>query len=269
MSATDTIRQIAENSPSVTDFKGSTIVDEKQHLALAAAVANNTHLRTVNLERTDVTTAAAVIWGESLKTNNSITHLDLGYNKIGPPGIIAIGEGLAVNTKMDIIKLHRQNVDYGQAAEDVLAKLYETNTTLQRCYATLHSRSASQANTRGETRNKVIAGRKKEGKDWMDLDPARRDEYAALKRAERKAAEEKAAAANAPITAPVENTGGPYTYKQLTCDAKFRPTDVDTGKKETFLADEEFATVFGMAKDAFEKLPKWKQGQLKKAKNLH
>ena len=57
---------------------------------------------------------------------------------------------------------------------------YGTNTTLQRCYATLHDRSANQNNTRGETRNKTIAARKAKGADWMDLDPARRAEWAAM-----------------------------------------------------------------------------------------
>ena len=79
-------------NPSITNFHGDTIVDEKQHVALAEALANNTFVETVNLERCNVGNVAAVAWGETLKTNETITNLDLGYNKIGPTGIIAIGK---------------------------------------------------------------------------------------------------------------------------------------------------------------------------------
>ncbi|GMI39950.1 hypothetical protein TrCOL_g4883 [Triparma columacea] len=42
----------------------------------------------------------------------------------------------------------------------------------------------------------------------------------------------------------------------------------DTSKREMMLTDEQFETTFGMNKEAFVKLPKWKQQNLKKAKGL-
>jgi hypothetical protein len=182
---------------------------------------------------------------------------------------MAIGEGLAVNKSIIIIKLHRQQLEYGAAAEEVLVKLYETNTTIQRCYATLHDRTCSQNNTRGETRNKTIAARIEAGKDWIDLDPTRRNEYAAQLAAERKAKAEAEAQAKLPVTEKVESTGGPYTYKQLTCDLKFRPDDIAGQDRSGFLSEEEFAKIFGMAREAFSALPAWKANNLKKTKNLH
>jgi hypothetical protein len=43
---------------------------------------------------------------------------------------------------------------------------------------------------------------------------------------------------------------------------------VDPTKKEAYLSNEEFQNVFGMSKDAFYNLKKWKQQDLRKAKSL-
>lgn len=55
-------------------------------------------------------------------------------------------------------------------------------------------------------------------------------------------------------------------YEELKGDS--RPKDVDPAMKEKYLSDSEFETVFGMSADAFSKIPKWKQQNLKKAKEL-
>ncbi len=72
-----------------------------------------------------------------------------------------------------------------------------------------------------------------------------------------------------PITEKVATTGGPYSYKQLTCDAKFRPDDTVGQDRTIFLSEEEFTSVFGMTRVAFAALPGWKSKDLKKAKNLY
>merc|ERR1712038_1074161 len=74
--------------------------------------------------------------------------------------------------------------------------------------------------------------------------------------------------ANAPISAKIESTGGPYTLKQLTCKKEFRPDDIDPKNLEQSLADDEFETLFEMNKEAFGALPKWKKQNLKK-KNIN
>jgi len=47
-----------------------------------------------------------------------------------------------------------------------------------------------------------------------------------------------------------------------------RPDEVDPKCKERYLTDEEFQTVFGMSLPEFDKVPKWKQQNLKKAKDV-
>ncbi|GLC37864.1 hypothetical protein PLESTB_001484200 [Pleodorina starrii] len=43
---------------------------------------------------------------------------------------------------------------------------------------------------------------------------------------------------------------------------------IDATRKEDYLSDTDFQTVFGMDRDAFKKLPSWKQAQAKKKANL-
>lgn len=47
-----------------------------------------------------------------------------------------------------------------------------------------------------------------------------------------------------------------------------RPQEVDPARRELYLSDAEFQTVFGMDLNAFSALPKWKQQNLKKSKEL-
>ena len=67
-----------------------------------------------------------------------------------------------------------------------------------------------------------------------------------------------AASAAAPVAAMV------LTLAVLTNKAVPLPEGVDVSKKETYLSGDEFMAVFNMTKDAFAKLPGWKQIQLKK-----
>ena len=59
--------------------------------------------------------------------------------------------------------------------------------------------------------------------------------------------------------------GKVFSYAELksTC-----PPGVGPHQKEKFLSDEDFKTVFGMEKSAFEGLAKWKQQQAKKKVGL-
>lgn len=269
MTTTAQIERIAANDPQYTLFRGPATTRLDQHIALAEAVANNTHIQKIEMANTGMTNAAAVIWGESLKTNSSITHLDFGYNKIDSKGIEALAAAFAVNKTLREVKLHRQSNDMGAQAEKTLVKMWKTNTTMTRLYVTLHDPLCNTTNTRGEVRNKTIAARIAAGKDWMDLDPARKAEYQAKQDAERKAKEEAEAKANAPISAKVASTGGPYTYKQLTCAVEFRPDDVDISKRPSYLSDAEFEKLFKMNKESYAKLPKWKRVRAKKALKLH
>ncbi|KAK6941822.1 Gelsolin-like domain, partial [Dillenia turbinata] len=61
-----------------------------------------------------------------------------------------------------------------------------------------------------------------------------------------------------------ESSQSTFTYDQLKTNSGSRVTGIDFKRREAYLSDEEFQTVFGTTKEAFYKLPKWKQDMQKK-----
>lgn len=59
-----------------------------------------------------------------------------------------------------------------------------------------------------------------------------------------------------------------YTLEQLTQKHIWEKFDLKATEREQYLADSVFEEVFGMNKEAFAKVPKWKKDNLKKQKNL-
>ncbi|XP_039022976.1 villin-2-like isoform X2 [Hibiscus syriacus] len=61
---------------------------------------------------------------------------------------------------------------------------------------------------------------------------------------------------------------GTYSYEQLKAISGSAVTGIDLKRKETYLSDKEFQMVFGMDKESFYRLPKWKQDLKKKKVDL-
>ncbi|GFQ05695.1 villin-4 [Phtheirospermum japonicum] len=59
-----------------------------------------------------------------------------------------------------------------------------------------------------------------------------------------------------------------YPYDRLKTSSTDPVPDIDVTKRETYLSSTEFKEKFGMAKDMFYKLPKWKQNKLKMSLQL-
>ncbi|KAG7017590.1 Villin-2, partial [Cucurbita argyrosperma subsp. argyrosperma] len=59
-----------------------------------------------------------------------------------------------------------------------------------------------------------------------------------------------------------------FSYNRLKARSDNPVTGIDLKKREAYLSDEEFQTVFGTTKEAFYKLPKWKQDMQKKKADL-
>ncbi|CAH1432248.1 unnamed protein product [Lactuca virosa] len=59
-----------------------------------------------------------------------------------------------------------------------------------------------------------------------------------------------------------------FSYEQLRAKSENPVTGIDFKRREAYLSGEEFEGVFGMAKEAFYKIPKWKQDMLKKKVDL-
>ncbi|XP_011078908.1 villin-3-like [Sesamum indicum] len=65
-----------------------------------------------------------------------------------------------------------------------------------------------------------------------------------------------------------ESSQSTFSYDQLKAKSDNPVTGIDFKRREAYLSDEEFQSVLGMEKDAFYKLPKWKQDMLKKKVDL-
>ncbi|KAJ7976768.1 Villin-2 [Quillaja saponaria] len=59
-----------------------------------------------------------------------------------------------------------------------------------------------------------------------------------------------------------------YSYDQLKAKSDNPVSGIDFKRREAYLSDDEFQTVFGMTKEAFYNLPRWKQDLLKKKVEL-
>jgi len=58
-----------------------------------------------------------------------------------------------------------------------------------------------------------------------------------------------------------------FPYEEI-IKGNSRPKEVDPTQKEAYLSADEFKAILGMDSDTFYKMPKWKQQNAKKAKNL-
>ncbi|XP_073001746.1 villin-5-like [Typha latifolia] len=68
---------------------------------------------------------------------------------------------------------------------------------------------------------------------------------------------------------PEDEEGLPtFPYERLKTTSTDPVTEIDVTKRETYLSSSEFKEKFGMTKEAFLKLPKWKQSRLKMALQL-
>lgn len=65
-----------------------------------------------------------------------------------------------------------------------------------------------------------------------------------------------------------ETIDSTFSYDQLKAKSDNPVTGIDFKRREAYLSVEEFETVFGMPKEAFYKLPKWKQDMQKKKVDL-
>ncbi|CAK8543222.1 unnamed protein product [Lathyrus sativus] len=65
-----------------------------------------------------------------------------------------------------------------------------------------------------------------------------------------------------------QNSQSIFTYEQLKAKSGSHLSGIDLKRREAYLSEEEFQTVFAISKEAFSKLPRWKQDMLKRKVDL-
>ncbi|KAH9624489.1 hypothetical protein KSS87_016930 [Heliosperma pusillum] len=66
----------------------------------------------------------------------------------------------------------------------------------------------------------------------------------------------------------VSGTQSTFSYEQLRSKSENPVTGIDFKRREAYLSEEEFQSIFGISKEAFTKLPRWKQDLQKKKFDL-
>ncbi|KAI8841512.1 hypothetical protein BJ741DRAFT_594453 [Chytriomyces cf. hyalinus JEL632] len=111
-------------------------------LALAHALASNTHLTELDLSNTRTSTAAAIELAKALEKNCTLRVLNLERNLIGPQGIQALAASLAANKTLKVLQLDGQYLDMDTNTEAVLASAVLKNSSLTAITVSLRDASA-------------------------------------------------------------------------------------------------------------------------------
>ncbi|KAF9176569.1 hypothetical protein BGZ50_000303 [Haplosporangium sp. Z 11] len=77
---------------------------------LAETLKTNTTLTTLDLGNNSIKDSGAVVLSEALKTNLTLTILDLGINSIGNNGAVALSEALKTNSTLTTLNLEGNSV---------------------------------------------------------------------------------------------------------------------------------------------------------------
>ncbi|KAK3819060.1 MAG: hypothetical protein J3R72DRAFT_529307 [Linnemannia gamsii] len=95
---------------------------------LAEALKTNSTLTTLNLRGNSIGHNGAKALAEALKTNSTLTTLDLWNNSIGSDGAKALAEALKTNSTLTTLNLNRNSI--GGDGAKALAEALKTNSTL-------------------------------------------------------------------------------------------------------------------------------------------
>ncbi|KAI8807483.1 hypothetical protein BJ742DRAFT_811792 [Cladochytrium replicatum] len=129
---------------------------------LASALANNTHLKHLNLSNTKLQTQTAIEIAEAMKTNRSLQVLNLEENQVGPAGIKALAEMLKENTSLLELRLAQQRNPFGTEAEQTLMESMQRNETLIRFTGQIRNAPSRNAVDRAITRNKELERKRRQ-----------------------------------------------------------------------------------------------------------
>lgn len=139
--------------------------------SLAAAMAGNTHVKEIILKDCCITDQDVRVLSTMLTTNGTLELLNLEGNKIGSDGAICLADALASNGSLrDLFLLGQEKKAFGETCLEAWLKCLQDNIAIQSIKWRLDSRKSFALN-QFLTRNKEIARRKRDNRDFADLLP--------------------------------------------------------------------------------------------------
>jgi Ran GTPase-activating protein (RanGAP) involved in mRNA processing and transport len=112
-------------------FNISSLLTEKSVLLLAESLKSNNSLTHLFLQGNDMGDTGGSAIGEVLKSNNSLTMVDLKWNQLGDSGAAAIAEALKINNSLLALNLSNNKIeDSGGASIGEALKINNSLTAL-------------------------------------------------------------------------------------------------------------------------------------------
>ncbi|KAF9551518.1 hypothetical protein EC957_008187 [Mortierella hygrophila] len=106
----------------------SKLIGEREFGILAEVLKTNSTLTTLNLKYNSIGSDGAKAMAEVLKTNSTLTTLDLSNNSIGDDGAKAMAEALKTNSTLTTLDLFNNSI--GDDGAKAMAEALKTNSTL-------------------------------------------------------------------------------------------------------------------------------------------
>ena len=147
------------NDASLTqlDLTNSSVLTNSLITAIASSLLHNTQLKKLVLASVNLSTKNAQELAQVLRVNKTLEVLDLENNQIGPLGMRAIADMLAVNEGLVDVRVGRQKQLAGTDAEQCFARALVGNFKVVKFSLVVRDVSSRHLVDKSVSRNKEVA----------------------------------------------------------------------------------------------------------------
>lgn len=126
------LEKVRRNDPSMTDLNvnNSEVIKTKTLMQFSEALKNNTHIKAFSLANCRADDHVAYAIAETLRSNKSITSINLDSNLLTSKGIMSLIQALQHNSTLTELRFHNQRHIIGGKSEMEMTKILKENTTL-------------------------------------------------------------------------------------------------------------------------------------------
>ncbi|XP_071400079.1 leiomodin-1 [Centroberyx affinis] len=126
------MEQVRSNDPSLLELNvnNSEVIKTKTLIQFAEALHNNTHVKTFALANCRADDHVAYAIAGTLRSNKTITSINLDSNHLTGKGIISLIQALQHNATLTELRFHNQRHICGGKTEMEMTKILKDNTTL-------------------------------------------------------------------------------------------------------------------------------------------
>ncbi|XP_056324719.1 leiomodin-1 [Danio aesculapii] len=126
------LEKVRRNDPGMTDLNvnNSEVIKTKTLIQFSEALKNNTHIKAFSLANCRADDHVAYAIAETLRSNKSITSINLDSNLLTSKGIMSLIQALQHNSTLTELRFHNQRHIIGGKSEMEMTKILKENTTL-------------------------------------------------------------------------------------------------------------------------------------------